>query len=250
MDGGGGRLFSSSNFTSVVELNPMDGSIINSFPAINSISGLAFTGKSIYTSVPSNYIDEYDPNTGNHRRTFFNFGFAALAGIGTYDATWLTSSPSALTIPAGDSALININLYCNQLQQGCYTAIVKLQSNDPDSSSISIPVILDIIIGIENESQLPKSFALYQNYPNPFNPATTIKYDIPVNSHVSLKIYDILGNEVRSFINEEKTAGSYELNWNATEFASGVYIYRLQAINPESGSGQVFVDTKKLILMK
>jgi hypothetical protein len=90
----------------------------------------------------------------------------------------------------------------------------------------------------------PKVFALNQNYPNPFNPTTTIKYDIPVGTHgnVSIKVFDIVGHEVASLVNETKEAGSYQAVWNAGKFASGVYFYRLQA-----GS---FTRTKKLILMK
>ena len=77
----------------------------------------------------------------------------------------------------------------------------------------------------------PKEFALYQNYPNPFNPSTTIRYSIPDAGTVpvSLKIYNILGQEVTTLINEEQTAGNYEIKFNADDYASGIYIYRLTA---------------------
>jgi len=95
----------------------------------------------------------------------------------------------------------------------------------------------------------PTSFSLEQNYPNPFNPSTTIKYTIPnvtlsgvEGSRVRLKVYDVLGNEIVTLVNEEKPIGTYELNWNAANLPSGVYFYRLQA-----GS---FVETKKMILLK
>ena len=83
---------------------------------------------------------------------------------------------------------------------------------------------------------------MIQNYPNPFNPATTIKYSIPELSFVILKVYDVLGNEIVALINEEIPAGSYEIEFNATDLPSGAYFYRLQA-----GS---FVETKKMVLMK
>jgi photosystem II stability/assembly factor-like uncharacterized protein len=89
---------------------------------------------------------------------------------------------------------------------------------------------------------LPEQFALEQNYPNPFNPSTTIRYSIPTSEFVTLKVYDVLGNEVATLVNEEKPAGSYEVNFNAAELSSGIYFYTLQ-----SGS---FTQTKKLILMK
>ena len=100
------------------------------------------------------------------------------------------------------------------------------------------------------EGRIPEQFRLEQNYPNPFNPHTTIKFSIPEMSRVILKVYDIIGNEVATLVNETKSPGSYEVSFNASRFASGVYIYSLRAVNPSTGSGQVFVQTKKMILMK
>ena len=95
----------------------------------------------------------------------------------------------------------------------------------------------------------PTEYKLEQNYPNPFNPATKIRYSIPnvtlsevEGSRVVLKVYDILGNEVTTLINEQKEPGYYEVEFSASSFASGVYIYRLQA-------GQ-FVSTKKMMVLK
>ncbi|HCY74397.1 MAG TPA: hypothetical protein DHV28_00615 [Ignavibacteriales bacterium] len=92
------------------------------------------------------------------------------------------------------------------------------------------------------ESKSPVSFDLSQNYPNPFNPSTTIKFQLPKAGMVTLKVYDILGNEVAALVNEEKAAGQYEVNFNASALASGVYIYKIQ-----SGS---FINSKKMILLK
>jgi hypothetical protein len=89
---------------------------------------------------------------------------------------------------------------------------------------------------------LPEQFSLEQNYPNPFNPSTTIRYSVPTTEFVTLKVYDVLGNEVATLVNEEKPAGSYEVNFNAAKLSSGMYLYSLQA-----GS---YTQTKKLILMK
>ncbi len=101
-----------------------------------------------------------------------------------------------------------------------------------------------IISGVnEGQNNLPYQFALYQNYPNPFNPSTIISYSVPKSSLVSIKVYDILGKEVETLVNENKSAGNYSVQFNASsKFASGVYLYRMQA-----GS---FVETKKLILLK
>ena len=88
----------------------------------------------------------------------------------------------------------------------------------------------------------PKEFVLYQNYPNPFNPKTVISYQLPVTSNVTLKVYDVLGNEVTTLVNEEKQPGVYEVEFDASSLASGMYLYKLQAGD--------FVQTRKMILTK
>lgn len=98
------------------------------------------------------------------------------------------------------------------------------------------------VTGILKEELLPLEYALAQNYPNPFNSTCAIKYSIPKSSQVSLKIFDVLGSEIETLINEEKSGGTYELSWRAANLPSGVYFYRLKA-----GS---FVETKKMILLK
>jgi len=96
--------------------------------------------------------------------------------------------------------------------------------------------------GDEELSFVPTELTLEQNYPNPFNPTTTINYSIPVAGNVELKIYDVLGNEVATLVNENKAPGNYSADFNASSLASGIYIYTLRANN--------FVQTKKMLLMK
>jgi hypothetical protein len=95
---------------------------------------------------------------------------------------------------------------------------------------------------VEVQIDLPLEYALEQNYPNPFNPTTTIGYSIPEDNLVTIKVYDILGNEVITLVNEQKQAGKYEMLYNASNIASGVYYYQIT-----SGS---FTETRKLMLMK
>jgi len=97
---------------------------------------------------------------------------------------------------------------------------------------------------VETEYLLPTVFNMSQNYPNPFNPSTTIRYQLPVNTHVTLKIFDIIGNEVATLVNEEQQPGFYNSQFTIhnSQLSSGVYLYRLQAGD--------FVSTKKLLLMK
>jgi len=94
------------------------------------------------------------------------------------------------------------------------------------------------------------SFALRQNYPNPFNLTTNIEFSIPKSEFVTLKVYNILGEQVATLVSEKLAAGQYKYEWDARDLASGIYLYRLQAGDPESSSGQVFVDIKKMILTK
>ena len=102
--------------------------------------------------------------------------------------------------------------------------------------------LTDEIVNVANDESVPNDFILGQNYPNPFNPSTTIKYTIPTSEFVTLKIYDVLGKEVAALVNEEKPAGSYEEDFNAAGFSSGIYFYTINA-----GS---FIETKKMIFIK
>ena len=97
------------------------------------------------------------------------------------------------------------------------------------------------VTDISDGSQVPVKFKLNQNYPNPFNPTTTIKYLIPEISFITIKMYDVLGNEVATVVNEEKAAGNYEVEFDASKLSSGVYFYQLRA-----GS---FIETKKMVLL-
>ncbi|UCH64955.1 MAG: T9SS type A sorting domain-containing protein, partial [Ignavibacterium sp.] len=98
--------------------------------------------------------------------------------------------------------------------------------------------------GIEDEIEgTVTSYKLYDAYPNPFNPTTSIKYELGSSQFVSLKVYDVLGNEIATLVNEEKATGIYEVRFNVSnDLTSGVYFYRLEA-----GS---YSETKKMLLMK
>ena len=107
--------------------------------------------------------------------------------------------------------------------------------------------------GNSEQAQLPMQFNLSQNYPNPFNPLTTINFDLPVDAHTHLKIYDALGREVASLVDEDRQAGYHKTSFDGSRFASGVYFYRMQAFpGPKPGGGQSsgFASVKKLVLLK
>jgi dienelactone hydrolase len=96
--------------------------------------------------------------------------------------------------------------------------------------------------GVDKESQQPITFELEQNYPNPFNPSTTVQYSLPKLSKVKIILFNLLGQEVATLVNEEKSSGNYKVNFDASNLPSGVYFYQLKAGN--------FIQTKKMILLK
>jgi hypothetical protein len=100
------------------------------------------------------------------------------------------------------------------------------------------------MVGVNGNSQTANDYSLSQNYPNPFNPSTSIKYSIPVSGFVTLKVYDILGNEVASLVNANQNAGQYSVDFNTSSLnlSSGVYFYKLSTGN--------FTDVKKMSLIK
>jgi hypothetical protein len=94
----------------------------------------------------------------------------------------------------------------------------------------------------KKEKTIPKTFYLFQNYPNPFNPSTNIKYQIAKISYVKLAVYDALGREAATLVNEKLSPGTYEAYWDGSNYSSGVYFYILQTDN--------YSDIKKLVLIK
>ncbi|HLP16956.1 MAG TPA: T9SS type A sorting domain-containing protein, partial [Bacteroidota bacterium] len=99
---------------------------------------------------------------------------------------------------------------------------------------------------VEAEIAVPTEFALSQNYPNPFNPATTVNYSVARKGAASIKIYDITGREVKTVFDEVKEAGYYSVSIDCSSMATGVYLYRMTAVN----GGAVFTDTKRFVLLK
>jgi hypothetical protein len=99
-----------------------------------------------------------------------------------------------------------------------------------------------IVLNIDNDFVNPNDYSLSQNYPNPFNPTTTLRYELPQDGIVTIKLYDILGQEVTTIINEFKKADRYEVNFNAVGLASGVYIYRMKV--------NEFIESKKMVLLR
>ncbi|MBK7259334.1 MAG: T9SS type A sorting domain-containing protein [Ignavibacteriae bacterium] len=105
--------------------------------------------------------------------------------------------------------------------------------------------------GVEHSQEKPSNFALEQNYPNPFNPETAIRYDLPEASTVRLLVFNPLGQEVATLVNEQEPAGSYQVKFNASTVPSGMYFYRLEAVPLSTGEARSsFVQTRRLVVLR
>jgi hypothetical protein len=149
------------------------------------------------------------------------------------------------TVPSNQTSYTHTNLIPGSY---CYTITGLYDEGESDSTNRECTTITNVE---SYTNEYPTIFVLSNNYPNPFNPATNIKYQIPEISFVTIKIYDLLGNEMSTLVSDEKPAGYYEIEFDATTLPSGIYFYRLQAVpTGRQGSGQSFVETKKMILLK
>jgi CubicO group peptidase (beta-lactamase class C family) len=176
----------------------------------------------------------------------------------TVDITWTSESVDDVKIELSiDSGTSWTTIVDSTPSSGTYSWIVNaatpsaeclMRINDISDSTLydesDSVFAIDILPLVENnlDENIPTEYEVTQNFPNPFNPVTTIKYQIPELSFVTLKVYDVLGNEVGTLVNEEKPIGNYEVEFDGVDLPSGVYFYRLQAGD--------FVETKKMILLK
>ena len=145
---------------------------------------------------------------------------------------WLSVDPIFGVCPADSSVNISINFNINDFMTGDYQGGIKITTNDPDNPELVIPVHLKVTpLGIADQiaGNIPKKFVLSQNYPNPFNPTTTISYQIQKTCEVELSIYNLLGQKVATLVSEQQPAGVYQVQWDANDFASGIYYYKLWA---------------------
>jgi hypothetical protein len=172
-----------------------------------------------------------DPNTSSFKLIASYMTDDSLRGLGT--------SSTGRSYDFTDNRVASGATYDYKIQS------VSTNGTTKDLSTISVTV------------DVPKTYALYQNYPNPFNPTTVIGYQLSAVSHVTLKVYDVLGREVATLVDGQQNAGVYKVSFDGSRFASGVYFYRINAVgnsvkggSASGGDGQKFVSIKKLVLMK
>ena len=219
-----------NNFNTVIS---NIGSMLNSCLSFNNELGFLATGGgtmgSLYRSTNSGANWFISPINESTRSVFVDNLGQVLAGAmsGLYYSSNHGSNFIALGLEIGQDNFVSSiskqeKFFLGTYRTGLYEFTIITSIDDP------IEPIID--------------YDLIQNFPNPFNPSTTIRYQIPQDGIVTLKIYNILGSEVATLVNEEKVAGHYEVNFNANSLSSGVYFYKIQAGG--------FISSKKMILLK
>jgi hypothetical protein len=185
----------------------------------------------ITRNIPQSYVLAAD----NSGRIYRELAYSTDKGV-----TWIAMPITGLYNTGVSDLVINQN---NRIYIG-------------NSSGIFYGEADSLVVSVENIKPV-KTFHLSHNYPNPFNPSTKIEFRIADFGLVTLKIYDVLGNEIATLVNEEKQPGTYEVEFNTNSHSgegrnltSGIYFYQLQVVGPETSSGQGTIETKKMVLIK
>ena len=174
-----------------------------------------------------------------------------LSGTGTAQntrVTWQTFDMGYHGLEAGNTTVLSV------IGQG-FVGVSRQSNTEIISGFLSDSLMRGTIVGVTGQEEVPVSFSLEQNYPNPFNPSTTVHFELPSAAHVTLKVYNVLGQEVMTVLDEEKAAGRYDVRIDASALSSGAYFYRLQAEPPATGDGHSvrpgdFVQTRKFLLLR
>jgi hypothetical protein len=157
--------------------------------------------------------------------------------------SWVQIAPTAFSVPGGGQQTVTASFDASGLRPASFRAILELTNAVLDTAVI-LPVTL-VVEGTpahDPPAKLPTQFALYQNFPNPFNPTTEIMFDLPVGAQVEVTIFNTLGQCVANLLHELRPAGTYGVQWNAENLASGIYLYRIKAGG--------FIETRKMVLLR
>jgi len=180
--------------------------------------------------------------------TIYNTGNATLtiSNISSTERVFSTNLTS-YDIQPGEGQMVQVAF--TPTEPIIYSSNFFVISNDSEMDTLIVPVsgVGIMLARIELDAQLPHILVLYPNYPNPFNPVTTLRYDLPEQTHVNITIYDMLGRQVKTLINHTQDAGYRSVIWNATNdygkpVSAGIYLYQIQAGD--------YISTKKMVLLK
>ncbi len=198
-----------------------------------------------FMSINSIHLSQNDStkiiNLDSNRNKFINYGVSKQFDIEidlSSDIGYSRFVALNITIPANSS-----HIFVPQWTNLNNSQLIILEDLGNTGTISDTIYVNNQFIGIENkEPEVPTKFSLSQNYPNPFNPLTKIRYTLPKNIFVKLKIFDILGKEIETLVNEKQSPGTYEATFDASKYPSGVYFYKLETEN--------YSETKKMVLIK
>ncbi len=233
---------------------------ITTMPSAQNFNGsldhpcLSISEDQQYIFVSYSVLFQNDTTNGFNKAHMF-YSWASLSTLQWHTPVQITANgPNSFDERYGSIATVT------PLEGGYYSIYMTYQKDTQGGSHVTnaAPVTRSwlvfrkiddaTLIGVNNNQQIAGEYKLLQNYPNPFNPTTKIGYNLLKNSFVTLKLYDVLGRELKTIVNGNQTAGFKEIELNASNLSSGIYFYTIEAAEQESGN--IFKDTKKMILVK
>ncbi len=234
----------------------IEGALMNISPLTLNVSGnLTSSGGTVYVNI---YADGVVPNTNLILHTVVvekDLFYTGPNGDPHHEYVMRKMFPSAsgqtFQIQQGQTVNLQSEIVLDEswdLSKLEVVTFVQIPSTNPSPSmkrkvlQSGKTAITDLIMDVNENTNLPNKFSLKQNYPNPFNPKTKIKYAIAKNGFVSLKVFDVLGREIKTLVNESQNVGTYEIDFDANNLNSGIYFYKLTTNN--------FSEMKKMILVK
>lgn len=192
---------------------------------------------------PSSFVETViKGNTKTIELHISNSIASALSYTFNIPVNWVKVEPPAGTVPGNSTLTVNLILDATNLENGNYSTVITL--NDPHHGGLAIPVELNVTTttAVETQDNTAKEYRLFQNYPNPFNPLTKISFSIPESQNISLTIFNFLGKEVKNIFNGFLLKGRYIFDFDAKNFPTGIYFYRLKTNH--------FTQTRKMVLTK
>lgn len=213
---------------------------LNGEPIINAFTLEPFVQDLVGDELVPGYIEIYRSNN-------IEGGYMDIDDISIirYNSpySWLTIQNNNKTIKPNDSDAAQLTFSSGDLAPGVYTANMIVTTNNDGDNSFNVPITLNIASNVSSEdNQLVDTFILDQNYPNPFNPSTNISFTLPDVSEVNLQVYDMLGRSVATLVDGRLNAGKHNISFDASSFASGMYVYTIKAEN--------YTSTKRMVLIK
>ena len=233
-----GSYYDGNNPTSLVMVNQSTGQLtIIGSTGVDAITGLAFHTNGTLYAVGHGFFDI----TSNLYTVNTSTGMLTLIGPIGFDAVGAIEFGPNGVLYGGVGSGVDSAGYLITIDPATGAGTPLGPTGSPGVSGLSF-VPSSTSIETESQDQVPEKFTLYQNYPNPFNPVTHIRFGLPNSSNVKIEIFDVLGNRVATLLNANKSAGFHTIDFDASNLASGLYLYRIQA-------GE-FTQMKKMVLMK